>query len=168
MISEENIITFQLPPWVVQLSEKNSFEFKEADTPSHMRHRDDRGDTVIEDNMTGNLIHYAFCRHFFGEEVKARFRPSFFPFTEPSAEVDITCLMCGGDGCSMCKKTGWLEILGCGMVDPAVLEMVGYDPVKWSGYAWGMGIERLAILKHGIDDIRLYFNGDVRFLRQFA
>jgi len=76
--------------------------------------------------------------------------------------------MCGGDGCSMCKNTGWLEILGCGMVDPAVLEMVGYDPVKWSGYAWGMGIERLAILKHGIDDIRLYFNGDVRFLRQFA
>ena len=116
--------------------------------------------------MKGTLEY--FCRHFFGEEVKARFRPSFFPFTEPSAEVDITCLMCGGDGCSMCKKTGWLEILGCGMVDPAVLEMVGYDPVKWSGYAWGMGIERLAILKHGIDDIRLYFNGDVRFLRQFA
>ena len=116
--------------------------------------------------MKGTLEY--FCRHFFGEEVEARFRPSFFPFTEPSAEVDITCLMCGGDGCSMCKKTGWLEILGCGMVDPAVLEMVGYDPVKWSGYAWGMGIERLAILKHGIDDIRLYFNGDVRFLRQFA
>ena len=116
--------------------------------------------------MKGTLEY--FCRHFFGKEVKARFRPSFFPFTEPSAEVDITCLMCGGDGCSMCKKTGWLEILGCGMVDPAVMEMVGYDPVKWSGYAWGMGIERLAILKHGIDDIRLYFNGDVRFLRQFA
>ena len=116
--------------------------------------------------MKGTLEY--FCRHFFGEEVKARFRPSFFPFTEPSAEVDITCLMCDGYGCSMCKNSGWLEILGCGMVDPAVLEMVGYDSLKWSGYAWGMGIERLAILKHGIDDIRLYFNGDVRFLRQFS
>jgi len=116
--------------------------------------------------MKGTLEY--FCRQFFGDEVKARFRPSFFPFTEPSAEVDISCLMCDGKGCPMCKKTGWLEIMGCGMVDPAVLKMVGYDPEKWSGYAWGMGIERLAILKHGIDDIRLFFNGDIRFLRQFG
>ena len=108
-----------------------------------------------------------FCRQFFGNNVKSRFRPSFFPFTEPSAEVDITCIMCTGKGCSMCKKTGWLEILGCGMVDPSVLKNVGYDSEKWSGYAWGMGIERLAILKYGIDDIRLFFNGDIRFLRQF-
>ena len=108
-----------------------------------------------------------FCSQFFGKNVKSRFRPSFFPFTEPSAEVDISCIMCAGKGCSMCKKTGWLEILGCGMVDPSVLKNVGYDSEKWSGYAWGMGIERLAILKYGIDDIRLFFNGDIRFLRQF-
>ena len=108
-----------------------------------------------------------FCRQFFGNNVKSRFRPSFFPFTEPSAEVDISCIMCTGKGCSMCKKTGWLEILGCGMVYPSVLKNVGYDSEKWSGYAWGMGIERLAILKYGIDDIRLFFNGDIRFLRQF-
>ncbi|MBH31722.1 MAG: phenylalanine--tRNA ligase subunit alpha [Candidatus Marinimicrobia bacterium] len=116
--------------------------------------------------MKGTLEY--FCRQFFGEKVQSRFRPSFFPFTEPSAEVDISCMMCKGKGCSMCKKTGWLEILGCGMVDPAVLEKVGYDSQVWSGYAWGMGIERLAILKYGIDDIRLFFNGDVRFLRQFV
>ena len=108
-----------------------------------------------------------FCRQFFGNNVKSRFRPSFFPFTEPSAEVDISCIMCTGKGCSMCKKTGWLEILGCGMVDPSVLKNVGYDSEKWSGFAWGMGIERLAILKYGNDDIRLFFNGDIRFLRQF-
>ncbi len=108
-----------------------------------------------------------FCSQFFGKNVKSRFRPSFFPFTEPSAEVDISCIMCAGKGCSMCKKTGWLEILGCGMVDPSVLKNVGYDSEKWSGYAWGMGIERLAILKYGIADIRLFFNGDIRFLRQF-
>ena len=86
-----------------------------------------------------------FCKQFFGEDVVARFRPSFFPFTEPSAEVDISCMMCKGKGCSMCKKTGWLEILGCGLVDPEVLKNVGYDPEIWSGYAWGMGIERMAI-----------------------
>ncbi|MBF89214.1 MAG: phenylalanine--tRNA ligase subunit alpha [Candidatus Marinimicrobia bacterium] len=108
-----------------------------------------------------------FCNQFFGKNVKSRFRPSFFPFTEPSAEVDISCIMCAGKGCSMCKHTGWLEILGCGMVDPTVLNNVGYDSEKWSGYAWGIGIERLAILKYGIDDIRLFFNGDIRFLRQF-
>ena len=108
-----------------------------------------------------------FCKQFFGEDVVARFRPSFFPFTEPSAEVDISCMMCKGKGCSMCKKTGWLEILGCGLVDPEVLKNVGYDPEIWSGYAWGMGIERMAILKYGIDDIRLFFNGNVKFLRQF-
>ena len=109
-----------------------------------------------------------FVRIFFGDDVNARFRPSFFPFTEPSAEMDISCIFCRGGGCSTCKKTGWLEILGCGMVDPAVFEKVGYDPIKWKGYAFGMGIERLAMLKYRIDDIRLFFNGDVRFLRQFT
>lgn len=109
-----------------------------------------------------------FVRNFFGDDVNARFRPSFFPFTEPSAEMDISCIFCRGGGCPTCKKTGWLEILGCGMVDPAVFEKVGYDPIKWKGYAFGMGIERLAMLKYQIDDIRLFFNGDVRFLRQFT
>ena len=116
--------------------------------------------------MKGTLEY--FNHQFFGSDVKSRFRPSFFPFTEPSAEVDISCIVCGGKGCSLCKKTGWLEILGCGMVDPKVYEFVGYDTEECRGYAFGMGIERLAMLKYQIDDIRLFFNGDVRFLRQFV
>ncbi len=108
-----------------------------------------------------------FVKSFFGADVNTRFRPSYFPFTEPSAEFDVSCIFCEGNGCKTCKNTGWLEILGCGMVDPAVFEKVGYDPDEWSGYAFGMGIERLTMLKYGIDDIRLFFNGDVRFLRQF-
>lgn len=122
--------------------------------------------TVSFAEMKGTLEY--FNHQFFGSDVKSRFRPSFFPFTEPSAEVDISCIVCGGKGCSLCKKTGWLEILGCGMVDPKVFEFVGYDEEEWRGYAFGMGIERLAMLKYQIDDIRLFFNGDVRFLRQFV
>ncbi len=109
-----------------------------------------------------------FVRLVFGESVGVRFRPSFFPFTEPSAEVDIACLICGGRGCRVCKNTGWLEILGCGMVDPEVFRSVGYDPDKYSGFAFGMGIERIAMLKFGINDIRLFFENDIRFLRQFT
>ena len=109
-----------------------------------------------------------FVRLVFGEGVGVRFRPSFFPFTEPSAEVDIACLICGGKGCRVCKNTGWLEILGCGMVDPEVFRSVGYDPDKYSGFAFGMGIERIAMLKFGINDIRLFFENDIRFLRQFT
>lgn len=116
--------------------------------------------------MKGTLEY--FNHQFFGSDVKSRFRPSFFPFTEPSAEVDISCIVCRGKGCSLCKRTGWLEILGCGMVDPNVYGFVGYDAEEWRGYAFGMGIERLAMLKYQIDDIRLFFNGDVRFLRQFV
>jgi phenylalanyl-tRNA synthetase alpha chain len=109
----------------------------------------------------------AFAQAFFGETVKLRFRPSFFPFTEPSAEVDISCFLCGGKGCRMCKHEGWLEILGCGMIDPNVFMSVNYDPEVYSGYALGMGIERIAVLKYGIDDIRLFFDNDIRFLNQF-
>ncbi|OGE19752.1 MAG: phenylalanine--tRNA ligase subunit alpha [Candidatus Dadabacteria bacterium RIFCSPHIGHO2_12_FULL_53_21] len=109
-----------------------------------------------------------FVRLVFGEGVGVRFRPSFFPFTEPSAEVDIACLICGGKGCRVCKNTGWLEILGCGMVDPEVFKSVGYDPDRYSGFAFGMGIERIAMLKFGINDIRLFFENDIRFLRQFT
>lgn len=108
-----------------------------------------------------------FAKELFGTSVKTRFRPSFFPFTEPSAEVDINCFICGGRGCRVCKYSGWLEIMGCGMVDPNVFKSVGYDPNEVSGYAFGMGIERPAMLLYGIDDIRLFFENDLRFLNQF-
>jgi len=109
-----------------------------------------------------------FCRTFFEcDDMVLRFRPSFFPFTEPSAEVDIACVICGGSGCRVCKRTGWLEILGSGLIDPEVLKMVGYDPDVYSGFAFGLGVERIAMLKYGIDDIRLYYENDLRFLSQF-
>ncbi len=108
-----------------------------------------------------------FLKDFFGEKLSVQFRPSYFPFTEPSAEVDIACMICSGSGCRVCKQTGWLEVMGCGMVDPAVFASVGYDSEKYNGFAFGMGIERLAMLKFGIDDIRLFFENDLRFLKQF-
>ncbi len=111
---------------------------------------------------------YYFSRAFFGPETNVRFRPSYFPFTEPSAEMDITCMLCGGKGCNVCKYTGWLEILGCGMVDPNVLEFNGIDSEKYTGFAFGMGIERIAMLKYQINDLRLYFENDLRFLEQFS
>jgi phenylalanyl-tRNA synthetase alpha chain len=109
-----------------------------------------------------------FCRKIFNQEdIRLRFRPSFFPFTEPSAEVDVGCVICKGDGCRVCKQTGWLEILGAGMIDPEVLKMVDYDPEEFTGFAFGLGIERIAMLKYGIDDIRLFYENDLRFLNQF-
>jgi len=108
-----------------------------------------------------------FVHQVFDTETSLRFRPSFFPFTEPSAEVDILCVMCRGKGCKVCSNTGWLEVLGCGMVHPAVFENVGYDTTKYAGFAFGMGVERIAMLKYGINDIRLFFESDERFLRQF-
>jgi phenylalanyl-tRNA synthetase alpha chain len=108
-----------------------------------------------------------FVHQMFGKETRLRFRPSFFPFTEPSAEIDIECFICGGKGCGVCSNTGWLEILGSGMVDPAVYKFVNYDPEEVTGFAFGMGIERIAMLKFGINDIRLFFTNDLRFLRQF-
>ncbi|NTV98728.1 MAG: phenylalanine--tRNA ligase subunit alpha, partial [Chlorobiaceae bacterium] len=110
---------------------------------------------------------YSFARQMFGTDVKLRFRPSFFPFTEPSAEVDVTCYLCGGKGCRVCKKSGWLEIMGCGMVHPNVLRNCGIDPDTWSGYAFGMGVDRTVLLRYKIDDIRLLFENDIRMLRQF-
>jgi len=109
----------------------------------------------------------AFIHEIFDKKTSLRFRPSFFPFTEPSAEVDIQCVICRGKGCRVCSKTGWLEILGSGMVHPAVFEKVGYDTQKYTGFAFGVGIERIAMLKYGIDDIRKFFENDIRFLRQF-
>jgi phenylalanyl-tRNA synthetase alpha chain len=110
---------------------------------------------------------HLFAREFFHQETEVRFRPSFFPFTEPSAEVDCTCPVCHGDGCTTCSYSGWLEILGAGMVDPNVFDAVGYDSEKYTGFAFGMGVERLAMLKYRINDIRLFYQGDIRFLRQF-
>jgi len=123
----------------------------------------DRGVTMgdLKGTLTG------FVHQMFGEDVDLRFRPSFFPFTEPSAEVDIRCVICSGNGCRTCGGTGWLEILGSGMVDPAVFGFVEYDPELYTGFAFGMGIERIAMLKYGIDDIQLFFRNDMRFLRQF-
>ena len=108
-----------------------------------------------------------FAKEMFGEQTQIRLRPSYFPFTEPSAEMDISCNICGGKGCNICKGTGWLEILGCGMVDPNVLESCGIDSKEYSGFALGMGVERMAMLKYQIRDLRLYFENDLRFLRQF-
>ena len=108
-----------------------------------------------------------FAKEMFGESATIRMRPSYFPFTEPSAEVDVSCNLCGGKGCNVCKGTGWLEIMGCGMVDPNVLEASGIDSKKYSGFAFGMGVERIAMLKYGVKDLRLYFENDVRFLHQF-
>lgn len=108
-----------------------------------------------------------FAKEMFGESAVIRMRPSYFPFTEPSAEVDVSCVLCGGKGCNVCKGTGWLEIMGCGMVDPAVLESSGIDSREYSGFAFGMGVERIAMLKFGVKDLRLYFENDVRFLNQF-
>lgn len=117
-------------------------------------------------DLKQTLFHFA--REMFGKDVKIRFRPSFFPFTEPSAEIDISCLICQGKGCNICKYTGWVEIGGSGMVDPNVLQNCGIDPEKYTGYAAGLGIERTAMLKYGINDLRLFTQNDIRFLRQFA
>ena len=108
-----------------------------------------------------------FAKEMFGEQTKIRLRPSYFPFTEPSAEMDVACNICGGEGCNVCKYTGWLEILGCGMVDPNVLDSCGIDSKKYTGFAFGMGIERITMLKYGVKDLRLYFENDIRFLNQF-
>lgn len=123
----------------------------------------DEGVTFSE--LKGTLV--AFAKQFYGSDLKYRFRPSFFPFTEPSAEMDITCYLCHGKGCRVCKYSGWLEILGCGMVDPNVYSYVGYDPERYTGYAFGMGVERVTMLRLGIDDIRILFDNDIRFLQQF-
>ncbi len=111
---------------------------------------------------------YFFVKEMYGKDVKVRFRPSYFPFTEPSAEMDVSCFICGGSGCNICKKTGWVEILGCGMVHPNVLSNCNIDPERYTGFAFGMGIERPAMLKYGINDIRLFSENDVRFLKQFT
>jgi phenylalanyl-tRNA synthetase alpha chain len=125
---------------------------------------------VIDKNITMADLKGAlevFIKELYGEKVQVKFRPHHFPFTEPSAEVDVSCVMCGGEGCRVCKGSGWIEILGCGMVHPKVLEMVGIDSNEYSGFAFGMGLERITMLRYGIKDIRLFYENDVRFLQQF-
>jgi phenylalanyl-tRNA synthetase alpha chain len=116
-------------------------------------------------DLKGTLL--AFCRRFFDDKTKIKIRPSFFPFTEPSVEIDVECFLCKGNGCSICKQSGWLEVLGAGMVHPNVLKNVGIDSEKYTGFAFGIGIERISLLKYGIDDIRLFYENDMRFLKQF-
>jgi phenylalanyl-tRNA synthetase alpha chain len=126
---------------------------------------------LVDRNVSfGNLkaVLHQFLESFFERDLKMRLRPSYFPFTEPSAEVDMSCVFCGGSGCRVCKHTGWLEIAGCGMVHPNVFRSSGVDPEQWTGYAFGMGIERLAMLRYGVNDLRLFFENDLRFLRQFV
>ncbi|HEU5278496.1 MAG TPA: phenylalanine--tRNA ligase subunit alpha [Gaiellaceae bacterium] len=123
----------------------------------------DRGITLAD--LKGTLMH--FFRAMFGEGRDVRMRTSFFPFTEPSVEFDVTCFLCGGEGCAFCKHTGWFEMGGAGVVDPAVFENVGYDPEEWSGFAWGLGLDRIAAQRHGIPDIRMFWENDLRVLRQF-
>jgi phenylalanyl-tRNA synthetase alpha chain len=123
------------------------------------------GKNVTFSDLKGTLSDFA--RRMFGHNVRTRFRPSYFPFTEPSAEMDVECFICGGKGCTVCKNAGWLEILGCGMVHPEVLRNGGYDPEVFSGFAFGMGPERITMLRRHIDDIRYFWGNDVRFLEQF-
>jgi len=123
----------------------------------------DKGVTFAE--LKGTLD--AFAKAFFGADVRTRFRPSYFPFTEPSAEVDVSCVLCRGKGCRLCKQTGWIEVMGSGMVHPNVFKSVGYDPQEVSGFAFGMGVDRLTMLRYGLDDLRALFENDARFLEQF-
>jgi phenylalanyl-tRNA synthetase alpha chain len=157
------------PPPIYVLAPGRVYRRDIAD-PSHLPQFTQIEGLVVDEGITfadlkGTLEHV--CKAIFGEDRKTRFRPHFFPFTEPSAEVDVSCGICGGDGCRFCKGTGWLEILGCGMVDPNVFGYVGIDPERYSGFAFGMGVERIAALKYDLPDLRMLLEGDMRFLRQF-
>lgn len=178
-ISDDVVLRTQTSPLQIRTMEKRrppiriigpgrTYRCDSDVTHSPMFHQVE-GLMVGEDISFGDLkgILTIFIHQMFGSDIGLRFRPSFFPFTEPSAEVDMQCVMCRGKGCRVCSQTGWLEILGSGMVDPEVFKMVGYDPEEVTGFAFGMGIERVAMLKYGIDDLRLFYENDLRFLRQF-
>jgi phenylalanyl-tRNA synthetase alpha chain len=178
-ISEEVVLRTQTSPIQVRTMEKRKPPIRIIGPGRTYRRDSDVTHTPmfhqVEGLMVGKGISFGdlkgilttFVHQMFGPEVGLRFRPSFFPFTEPSAEVDIECVICRGGGCRVCKGTGWLEILGSGMVDPEVYKYVSYDPEEVTGFAFGMGIERIAMLKFGIDDLRLFFENDLRFLEQF-
>jgi len=180
-INPEIVLRTQTSPVQVRTMEKKAGElpvkiicpgkvYRKDDDATHSPMFHQIEGLVIDEHITmsdlkGVLL--AFTQQMFGKDVKIRLRPSYFPFTEPSTEVDISCVMCGGTGCRVCSNTGWLEILGAGMVHPNVLRAGGYDPEKVSGFAFGMGVERIAMLKYGINDLRLMYENDMRFLRQF-
>lgn len=157
------------PPMKI-LMPGRTFRHEDISTRSHISFHQIDGFMVDQGVTIGDLkgVINAFAHSFFGEGLTLRFRPSYFPFTECSAEVDVACYLCGGKGCQLCKYAGWLEILGCGMIHPNVLRNAGHDPEKYTGFAFGMGVERPAILKYRINDIRLFFNNNLRFLRQFS
>ena len=157
------------PPMKI-LMPGRTFRHEDISTRSHISFHQIDGFMVGQGVTIGDLkgVINAFAHSFFGEDLTLRFRPSYFPFTECSAEVDVACYLCGGKGCQLCKQSGWLEILGCGMIHPNVLRRGGHDPEKYTGFAFGMGVERPAILKYRINDIRLFFNNNLRFLRQFS
>ncbi|UJF34458.1 phenylalanine--tRNA ligase subunit alpha [Paenibacillus hexagrammi] len=182
-ITEEILMRTQTSPVQVRTMEKRKGDVPiKIICPGKVYRRDDDDAThshmftqieglVIDRNirmsdLKGTLLQ--FVQEMYGKQTRIRLRPSFFPFTEPSVEVDVSCAMCGGAGCRTCKQTGWLEILGAGMVHPRVLEMGGYDPKEYSGFAFGMGVERIAMLKYGIEDIRHFYTNDLRFLKQFV
>ena len=178
-VSDDVVLRTHTSPVQVRVMEKQSPPVKIIAPGRVYRCDSDLTHTPMFDQIEGLLVDkdvtfsdlkgvlVAFLHAFFGSKAGVRFRPSYFPFTEPSAEVDIECVMCKGKGCRVCGQTGWLEILGCGMVDPAVYKFVNYDPEEFTGFAFGMGVERLAMLRYGIDDLRLFFANDLRFLRQF-
>jgi phenylalanyl-tRNA synthetase alpha chain len=166
---QARVLELRKPPIKI-IAPGAAFRNEAVSTRSHVSFHQVDGFLIDEGismaDLKGAIV--AFCRAFFGDDLKLRFRPSFFPFTEPSAEVDINCFLCKGKGCQLCKYAGWLEILGCGMIHPNVLERAGLDSEKYTGYAFGIGVERIAMLKYKIGDIRLFFNNNVRFLRQFV
>ncbi|UNC92645.1 phenylalanine--tRNA ligase subunit alpha [Candidatus Contubernalis alkalaceticus] len=180
-ISEEIVLRTHTSPVQIRTMEKVAPEVPlRIIAPGRVYRRDDdathspmfhqvEGLAVDKDISMGDLkgTLLLFARQMFGKELKIRLRPSFFPFTEPSAEVDISCVICQGKGCRVCSHSGWLEVLGAGMIHPKVLEISGYDPEEVTGYAFGMGVERIAMLKYGFDDLRLFFSNDLRMLRQF-
>jgi phenylalanyl-tRNA synthetase alpha chain len=178
-VSDTLLLRTQTSPLQVRVMEKNAPPLQVI-APGKVYRRDSdishspmfhqvEGFMVGEDISFGNLkgILTFFVHQMFGEDIPLRFRPSFFPFTEPSAEVDMGCVICRGSGCRLCSQTGWIEILGSGMIDPEVYRMVGYDPDRVTGFAFGMGVERIAMLRYGIDDIRMFYENDQRFLKQF-
>ncbi|MGL5175059.1 MAG: phenylalanine--tRNA ligase subunit alpha [Cetobacterium sp.] len=177
-MSENVVLRTHTSPVQARYMEKNQPPFRMVCPGKVYRNDYDISHTPMfhqmEGLMVGPEVSFAnlkamleqFVTRVFGE-TKVRFRPHFFPFTEPSAEMDVQCVICKGEGCRLCKHSGWLEIMGCGMVDPAVLAAVGYDPEEVSGFAFGMGIERITMLRYGIDDLRAFFENDVRFLKQF-
>jgi phenylalanyl-tRNA synthetase alpha chain len=178
-VSEDVVLRTHTSPVQIRAMMKLSPPFRIIAPGKVYRHDSDMTHTPmfhqVEGLMVGDDISFSqlkgilevFIHKYFGPDIPVRFRPSFFPFTEPSAEVDMGCIFCKSKGCRVCKTTGWIEIMGAGMVNPRVFEMVNYDPAKITGYAFGMGIERIAMLTYGIDDIRMIFENDIRFLRQF-